>query len=146
MGRGRNQHKPKINVGSQDTRNIPPPPPPTNVKVNLSFTYYEPGEAYCLSLCTRDTIRHYKDCVRKMTTMTWNELLQTGGKGKNKTGLAWTVYADDALKRVSRPSNIPKDVDICAVRASEKSRLFGFRQQATFYVLWYDRDHEIVPV
>lgn len=140
--------KNRINAGSppKGTR-IPSPVSIGPEKVNLSFEYYVAGGEFCLSHCNKDDIRHYKDCVRKMTTMEWNDVLKSGGKGgANKQGLAFTTYEDHALKGASRPSAVDPKLSISAVRASERTRLFGFRRGQTFFILWYDRNHEIVPV
>lgn len=141
----RKHDRPKIKSGPISNGKIPSPASPSPEKVNLSFEYYEPGGDFCLSRCSKDEIRGYKDCVRKLSSMEWNEVLRSSGKGENKAGLAFTPYSDNALKGVTRPSRIDPGLQICAVRASGKMRLFGFRIRQTYYILWYDRNHEIVP-
>jgi hypothetical protein len=85
------------------------------------------------------------DCLRKLTTMTWHQVLDTGGKGGNKHGLGHTPYNDHTLKGAKRPSGISEDLKISAVRASQKYRVYGFYLNHIFYILWFDRNHEIVP-
>lgn len=114
--------------------------------VLLSFKYYEVGEKFCLSKCNQNQVRIYKDCVRMMTSMTWNQVLQTASKGEGKTGLAFTPYEDSALQGAVRPVGLNKEFKISAVRASQKMRIFGSRHKLVYFVLWYDRNHKIVPL
>lgn len=77
--------------------------------------------------------------------MTWQQVLETAGKGENKAGLAYTPYEDDALKGVSRPMRLSPEIKIAGVRASSELRVFGAYHDHVFYILWFDRRHEIVP-
>lgn len=85
------------------------------------------------------------DSLRILTTLTWQQVLQSGGKGPNKAGLAYTVYSDDALKGAKRPARLSPDVQIAALRAGQKARVFGAYFEHVFYALWFDPNHKIVP-
>lgn len=124
----------------------PKPESRMHTPVGVSFMRVTAGADFCLSVCTQDEVRGYVDCLRQLTMMTWQQVLQTSRKGPGKTGLAYTRYPDDALKRVGRPAWLSRDIDICAVRASERTRLYGYYLNHVFYVLWFDREHCIVPV
>lgn len=123
-----------------------PQPGRLHSPVGLSFRRAAPGDDFCLSRCESGEVREYVDCLRQLTTLSWQQVLQTGGKGANKAGLAYTPYPDDALRRVARPAWLSEDVRICAVRASQKMRLFGAYIDHVFYVLWFDRGHDVVRV
>jgi hypothetical protein len=115
-------------------------------RVSVSFRYTEPRGKFCLNQCGRHEVKGYESCLQKLTDRTWAEILETGGKHK-KTGLAYTKYRDSDLHKVRRPSDLSKELAISAVRASEKARLFGVYvyDEGVYYVLWFDRNHEIVP-
>jgi hypothetical protein len=114
-----------------------------HVKVRLSFEYVEPGNNLCLSRCQSDDVRQAIDCFRRMTAMTWVDVIQTATKDKSKkTGLHWTPYKDDAIK-IARPAAVSADHRIAGVRAGEKFRVFGFRFGAYFHVLWFDPEHTV---
>jgi hypothetical protein len=123
----------------------PKPVAKVHTPVSISFRYFQPGAKYCLSLCDRDTVRIITDCLRLLTTMTWQEVLQTGGKGKNKAGLGFTPYPDNTLRGISRPLNLSADIPISGVRASNCGRVFGAYYEHVYYVLWFDPQHDIVP-
>ena len=112
----------------------------------VSFEKYQKGEAYCLSHCEERSVRAFTDCLRKVCSMTLFVLFQTGSKGAGKSGLAYTPYQDSALKGAKRHGGVPADKLICAVRAGDNDRLFGYIDDHVFYVLWFDSHHRIVPV
>lgn len=117
-----------------------------NRPVSVSFKHVQPGDKFCLSLCEREEVQSACKCLQLMTTMNWSDVLKTGGKGPNKTGLAYTPYQDNALRRVQRPLSVSPELTISGVRASQKMRIFGVYINHIFYVLWFDPNHEIVPV
>ena len=103
------------------------------------------GSRFCLSHCKGEEIREAMDCLRQLTQLTWQNVLQTGGKGANKAGLACTPYDDSLLQKVQRPPELSIDVRIAAIRATQKFRIFGAYVEHIFYILWFDRNHEILP-
>jgi hypothetical protein len=121
------------------------PTKPIEFPVSVSFRYCRPGEKYCLSGHGRDEVKAAMNCLRKLTTLAWRDVLAQGGRGGNKTGLGHTIYGDHQLKHVSRPAALSQEVKISALRASQKSRIFGAYRNQVYYLLWFDRNHEIVP-
>jgi hypothetical protein len=114
-------------------------------QVRLSFEYVAPGDEYCLSDAEVADVKQAISCFKRLTSMTWLQVLATASKTPgDKNGLHWTTYADSALKK-ARPTNISQDLTIAGIRAGEKFRIFGFRSSAYFYVLWFDTEHEICP-
>ncbi|MCI0681368.1 MAG: hypothetical protein L0Y71_04625 [Gemmataceae bacterium] len=122
------------------------PPKRIQTPVSVSFRHVvQPGDAFCLSTLGQDEVREVVDCLRQLNTLTWQQILQQSGKGPRKAGLAYTLYPDHALRGVSRPAVISPDIRIAAVRASQKIRVFGVYIEHVFHILWFDRNHEIVP-
>lgn len=128
----------------------PPVPPPKDDRlhrpVTLSFEHYSAGAAYCLSLCTPDEVREAMDCLRQLTTLSWEQVLRSGGKGGNKAGLGCTAYRDADLTGAIRPPAIKTEFRIYGVRATQRFRIFGVYRDHVFVVLWFDRGHAIVPM
>jgi hypothetical protein len=101
------------------------------------------GKEFCLSNCQSAEIRDAVDCLRQLTTLTWWQIRQTGGK-KEKAGLGYTEYEDHELKHIRRPQELDPRIKISGVRASQKFRVFGAYSEHKFYILWFDREHKIV--
>jgi hypothetical protein len=112
--------------------------------VALSYRFIKAGKSFCLSHCKKDDIRAVADCLRQLTTMTWEQVRQSGGRGENKVGLGYTPYKDSELNHVQRPPEFSKDISIAAVRATQKMRVFGGYKGHVFYLLWFDPDHKII--
>lgn len=144
----RRQIRPTFSQQLDSLKAAPPSPAPKqiNTPVTLSFEHVQPGAKHCLSLCLKDELKDISDCLRQLTTLTWQMILEQGGKGPgHKKGLAYTNYPDRVLRTVTRPTRLSPEVGIGAVRASRGSRVFGAYKDHVFYVLWFDRTHEIVP-
>ena len=43
------------------------------------------------------------------------------------------------------PDNIPEDERLSEMRIDEKKRIFGFRVQSVYYIIWFDRNHSVCP-
>jgi len=114
-----------------------------HIPIKISFDHYESGSSFCLSKCNRNEVKEYMGCLRKLTSMTWQQVWGQGGG--EKTGLGFTNYEDHSITGARRPANISPELRISAIRASSKLRLFGVKIENVFHVLWFDREHTIVP-
>ncbi len=68
----------------------------------------------------------------------WQDILEQGGKGKNKVGLAYRKFHNQNHFNDYNPSS-----DICKFDATEKARVFGYRENNIFYVLEFDLTHRL---
>ena len=127
--------------------NLPKNPTPTSSiseEISVTWKYADVGSGFCLSGCEAQEIKSALNAIRRITSMTWVMLMQSGGK-QNKTGLHATKYEDGDLKHVTRPQAISKDLPMIGVRASGKFRIFGVRQDMRYHILWFDRNHDLCP-
>jgi hypothetical protein len=127
----------------QDSR-ARPPIKPVHRPLALSFRYADVRGRYCLSCSEAQELPDVVDCLRQLTTLSFLQVMQTGGRGGGKVGLGYTPYRDDQLRGVSRPAGLDPDVQIAGVRATERYRIFGAHIDGVFYLLWFDRNHDIV--
>jgi hypothetical protein len=115
-----------------------------HLPVTVSFRHCTTGHRHCLSHCETEEVKMAVECLKKLNTLTWIQVLQQGGKGENKTGLGYTTYEDHDLKGVQNP-HISPDVKVSGIRATQKFRIFGCYLNHIFFVSWFDPKHEIVP-
>ena len=80
---------------------------------------------------------------RLLTTMTWNQVRESGTSSGYKTGLGHTRYPmmDKLL-----PTQVRSTAKMVGIRASEKFRIYGFHFKQVFYVLIFDQHHQENPV
>ena len=79
-----------------------------------------------------------------LSSMTWQQVREQGGRG-SKVGLGFTDYEDHLITGARRPANISPELGISGIRAGSKLRLFGVKIEQVFHILWFDREHSIVP-
>lgn len=128
---------------------IPPPSPlespnpqqkPIHRPVSISFQFHSEGDRYCLSNCGKEEIRAYLKSMRLLTTMSWMDVIDTGGKPYGgKTSLGYTKYDDLKFEEVSQ------DVEISGLRAGQRMRFFGYHIGTIYYIVRFDPKHQIVP-
>lgn len=117
-----------------------PPSPPQDPPTRLCFEHLcEQGSRYCLSLCDTQQLWDLSDALRRFTQVSFRQAAHNGG-------LRWKTYDDDVLDGgATRPPQVDASWKVGAFRVSGPFRVFGARQEAVLHVLWFDRQHEIVP-
>jgi len=119
-----------------------------NPFVNLKY-FRESFE--CFSAWQKDELKAFTDFIGSLRQRTWRQVLETSGKGENKTGLAYTPYeiattkngAEEQLKEVQKL--IGDDITFFELRVNQKIRVHGFRAKAAFFLVLLDREHRVFP-
>lgn len=101
-------------------------------KPYFSFKYL--SKTYCITCCDKDEKASFAMTMYNLSQMTWLEIRKA-----HKHGLGTEKIEKDAIK-VAVPKDITDDVTFLAIRFHGKKPMVGFRQNATFYVIWFDRD------
>jgi hypothetical protein len=109
--------------------------PSEHRKVRISFERIRAGGAYCLSECQRDQVKEAIDAMRQLTSLAWTGISAHGG-----LRLKW--LPESGLVGVTRPEWLSEEVRIAEVRASDRFRILGYRDNDDFVILWFDPDHE----
>lgn len=82
------------------------------------------------------------ECFKRMEARTWQQIKATTGK-KEKTGLGFTVLAENQLPNKGRALGEDVRDRVFEVRVDHRSRIMGFRDGRVCNVVWYDPDHRI---
>lgn len=77
------------------------------------------------------------DCFQKIEKLTWKEIIQDNG-------LHYEPHVKHTAYRT--PDTFPEDTSLASLRVDSKKRIYGFRAQDTFYVIWFDKNHEVCPL
>jgi hypothetical protein len=97
------------------------------------------SDNYCISKCDKDDKAAFADTLRKLSKLTWTQI-----KSSHRHGLGFETIQKDQI-RSSIPNHITEDVRFIAFRFSGKKAMVGYRERATFYVIWFDRDFSLYP-
>ncbi|MBC5834313.1 hypothetical protein G6N05_07995 [Flavobacterium sp. F372] len=103
----------------------------------LCFDMVNQKESFDLIIDKNDEIE-FLNSFKLFTEMNWPDILAQGGKGKNKTGLAFEQYHDQNYFKNYSPPN-----EICKFRCSQKFRTYGYRKNEIFHVLVFDLTHKL---
>jgi hypothetical protein len=69
---------------------------------------------------------------------TWDQIRTSGGQGASSGGIGYKPLEGHPFKL---PPNIPQDITLHEFRIGRKPRLYGFRDNAEFYIIWFDNEH-----
>ena len=94
-------------------------------------------DKHCL-LCdwTKKELKALIDCFKKIESLCWKDI-------RNDRGLNYETIKHAAIRR---PSSLPPDATFKSLRVSDDHRLYGYRAQDIFNIIWFDRNHIACPV
>lgn len=114
----------------------------------VTLKYYR--ESFeCFSAWESDELKSFSGFVRSLRLRTWQQVLQTSGKGDSKTGLGYTPYKVSATKGgvkehlLAVREAIGEDIPFFELRVTQKIRVHGFRMKAAFFLVLLDREHRV---
>ena len=94
---------------------------------------------FCLSQCQTAEKAAFADRLHKLSSMTWVQI-----KSAPRHGLGFEKIPRESI-RTGIPPHITPDTNFIAFRFSGMKPMVGYRQRATFYVLWLDRTLTLYP-
>lgn len=95
-----------------------------------------------LSDWTSQEINELIEGLKKIEKYTWGQIKGHGAKKRGESvGTGYKLIN----KHPKLPENVPEDVRLSEMRIDEKKRIFGFRLESVYYIIWFDRNHEICP-
>ncbi|WP_121360704.1 hypothetical protein [Flavobacterium luteolum] len=103
----------------------------------LNFSFVNVNESF-KHISTKNEEEEFFNSFKMFSEMEWNDIIQQGGKGENKVGLAYQKYHDQEYFKKYNPTN-----PIYKFRTTQKYRVFGYRLDDTFYVLEFDLSHRL---
>lgn len=75
--------------------------------------------------------------LKTMETLTWNQLVTNRHSGLD--------YRKENNYAKPLPPRVSPDIDVCRVKVCERKRLWGYRAGNVFRIMWFDRNHEVIP-
>jgi hypothetical protein len=106
--------------------------------ISVSFREADVGGPWCLGRHADAPVASVTGLLRDLCRMTWAEV-------EASERYAFKRYHDAELKGARRPPGLAGNVRIGCFRATGRCRVFGYRDERRFVVLWFDPKHRIVP-
>lgn len=92
---------------------------------------------WCITLCDKDDKAAFADRIRKLSSMTWDQIL-----GADRHGFGREKISQQAI-RATLPSHVTPDVTLVALRFSGLKPMVGYRIDDMFRIVWFDRDYSL---
>ena len=96
----------------------------------------------CFSEWTKSELSKFWKFNRRLHNMTWQQVYATASKD-DKRGLAYTVIPRDRYGTNEFVSSLDKEIKMFELRVDDEMRVHGYRMNATFYLCFLDREHNI---
>ena len=108
---------------------------------SFRFTYADKNR-WLLSDWTSSEINDLIAGLQKIEKYTWAQIKGHGSKKRGESvGTGYKLISSHP----PMPDNIPEDAKLSEMRIDEKKRIFGFRIDSVYYIIWFDRDHSVCP-
>jgi hypothetical protein len=98
------------------------------------FSFIHLSRKYCVSKCTTEQKAAFADKMRTLSELTWNDILITNRRGNGFEGLSQDGIKDNP------PPSVRGDVKLIGTKFHDYRRIVGFREDATFHIIWFDYD------
>lgn len=124
------------------------PPVPAAGCPQFSFRFAD--GAFCGDWLTGDHASAVLTFIKDVSSSTWSEIrsqttgARTGHRKHHEMGFEEVSSA--AQRRISVLRLDEQFSELFRFRVGGRQRLWGFEVEGTFYVLWWDPDHQVYPV
>ena len=132
----------KFNIPNQPARTLAEGVDANTLYPKVSFHWFD-SRAECVSDWSGEESKQLFDCLNRFCSQPWQMVLKSGGSLGGKAGLGFTNIDKGSLKR-ALPRAVSPDVTISELRVCQTKRVFGVRNESTFYLVWLDRTHSVV--
>jgi hypothetical protein len=117
------------------------PAEPDN-KLVILFSRVDVDSDWCLTKISTGDHKSLLKKIKDFETMTVNEaFVQAQEPGKD---YPLSSLIGGALRRLE-DLQLDDQPEISRLRVGGKQRLYGFREENRFYVIWWDPEHEVCP-
>lgn len=107
-------------------------------KMAPTFSFYHlDTREECPSAWNKEEIRSLYSTLKTASSTPWSNV-------RSISGLRYKAVDTARCKRVL-PLNLSEDISLSEFRISRKARVFGVRVKHIFYIIWFDRNHQVLP-
>lgn len=103
---------------------------------NISFLHLCENNGQLHDLSKQD-LKQLSKFLRRISSMTWSQIRSSDGIKMKKIPRYSMSFA--------LPQTVSEDEEIFEMRVSQEHRLWGFPNNGTFYVIWFDPSHAVCP-
>ena len=86
-------------------------------------------DKYPLCNLQKDELKEFITFAKKIESIPWRTIKTYNG------------FKFENIPELKAPDCLGKDITLSSLRASDKFRIIGYRQEEYFYIVWFDRNH-----
>lgn len=101
-----------------------------NTTCNLKFSRCDDNK-YQLWTLNKEQLKRFVSFAKKIENMKWIEIKQAKS------------YHYENINNLVKPDFISKDIILKSIRVDGKFRIYGYRIDSDFYIIWFDPNHEL---
>ncbi len=95
---------------------------------NLKFSKCDDNK-YQLWDLTKNELKKFVAFAKKIENTTWNDILHLKS------------YHYETIENLKAPDFVSQDIILKSIRVDEKFRIYGYRMEQDFYIIWFDSNH-----
>lgn len=110
--------------------------------------YYELNEKNSGDICCCLKFSQCDENNHQMWNLQKSELKKFIAYAKKVESMPWQeIICDSGLKyekisNLAKPSYLDKGISLYSMRVSQKFRIYGYRSECFYYIVWFDKNHE----
>ncbi len=129
-----------------NSQSVTAQPSSSSQKIRFSFEYYDDRESncYCISSWSKEQIKKTLNRLKDISLKSYNDLMQ-GGRVLHFGEVDWSKTTERGGFPFPAVNNLqPFHFALLGVNG-QMARVYGAYSQGTFYIVWFDLNHEIWP-
>lgn len=99
-----------------------------------------------------ESVFHHKKC--SIESWTGKEMKLLVDKFKMIESLTWLEiqrhsgldFKEESYTAIAKPETVPQDTTLSSIRIDKKMRIFGYRVNDFFYIVFFDKNHIVCPM
>ena len=115
----------------------PDPSPLRDEQQHPTFSLQYVQNHWCITDCSQADRAAFASVLRRLSQLSWAQI-----HSSPRHGLGYARISRDAI-RPDIPGHISPDANLIAFRFSGLKSMVGYRENATFYCVWFDPDREL---
>lgn len=110
---------------------------------HVNMKYYT-SSFQCFSAWSSQEMKQFSDFIEKLRQMKWADIYRTGGKLGYKTGLGYSLIDRKNYPKNALLDKVSADISFFELRVNQTMRVHGFRCLDAFYLVYLDRNHDLI--
>lgn len=97
---------------------------------NLKFSKCDDNKCQLWDLGKRE-LKQFVSFAKKIENLRWIDIFRSKS------------FNFESISNLQKPDFLSKEVTLKSIRVTQEFRIYGYRSDADFYIIWFDPNHEL---